>query len=129
MEIVPFSRNLARLERRVVNRLAFRMMQLVPAWAVLVHHGRSTGREYRSPVAVFIRHGRYRIALSHGRESDWVRNVLMAGRFELEWNGRTVTMVEPILGSDPTFHWAPWSVRLLLRGTGAPDYLEARPVR
>ncbi|WP_433666866.1 nitroreductase/quinone reductase family protein [Nocardia sp. CA-136227] len=128
METVPFSRNLARLERRVINRLAFRMMQLIPAWAVLVHHGRISGREYRSPVAVFSHHDRYRIALSHGRESDWVRNVLMAGRFELEWNGRTVTAVEPMLGSDPPSRWAPWSVRLLLRAAGAPDYLEARPV-
>jgi len=61
---------------------------------VVVHHvGRTSGREYRTPVAGFA--GRdddgvvvAATALTWGRDADWCRNALAAGRYTLTRAGR-----------------------------------------
>ncbi len=54
-------------------------------------HGRwRTHRHYRTPVLVFRRGHHFIIALTYGRESQWVQNVLADGGCQLENMGRTV---------------------------------------
>ena len=49
--------------------------------------GRKTHRQYSTPVLVF-RHGRgFIIALTYGRQSQWVHNVLAEGGCQLETQG------------------------------------------
>jgi deazaflavin-dependent oxidoreductase (nitroreductase family) len=58
-----------------------------PLVATLVHRGRRSGREYRTPVGARIIGDRVWIPLSFGTRSDWCRNVLAAGGCEVHWKG------------------------------------------
>jgi hypothetical protein len=54
-------------------------------------------RRYRTPVLVFRRGNRLIIALTYGRESQWVHNVLAQDGCELETEGRTISLSHPYL--------------------------------
>jgi deazaflavin-dependent oxidoreductase (nitroreductase family) len=124
---MPLPQGLAKFNRVVTNQITGVVAGRLPGFGIVVHTGRKSGRVYRTPVNVFPHDGRYRIALTYGPDSDWVRNVLAAGRFELETAGHTLTLTDPIVQHDPGARWAPIGVRQVLGVVSAPDYLEARP--
>ena len=64
----------------------------LPGFGVVVHTGRRTHRQYRTPVNVFRRADRYIIALTYGPDADWVRNVRASGGCELETRGHTLRL-------------------------------------
>lgn len=66
-----------------------------PLWAVLRHRGRRSGRTYAIPIAVIATDTTFVIALAWGRETDWVRNVLAAGRCTIRWKGADHECIEP----------------------------------
>ncbi|MBF6135576.1 nitroreductase family deazaflavin-dependent oxidoreductase [Nocardia otitidiscaviarum] len=88
-------RVLARVNRRITNPAFLGAAARLPGYANVVHVGRRTGRRYRTPVGTTWRGTELRIALNYGQGSDWVRNTLAAGRFELEHRGRVLAMTEP----------------------------------
>ena len=73
------SRRVARFNKRVTNRIQGLFAWLVPPWAVILHRGRRSGREYRTPLFAFRRDRTLVIALLYGRESDWLRNLCDGG--------------------------------------------------
>lgn len=117
----PLPRWLARANRRVTNRVLGLAAPHVPGFGVLTHVGSRTGREHTAVVNVFRSGAGYRIALTYGRESDWVRNVLAAGGCTLLTRGRRITLVDPRLVHDPSRSWAPPVVRQVLGVIGAAD--------
>lgn len=62
---------------------------------VLTHIGRSSGRTYRTPLDAHPVDGGYLFVLVYGSRSDWVRNVLAAGRVQLTINGQDLELVSP----------------------------------
>lgn len=85
-------RGVTRFNKAVVNPVQRMYAWLVPPWAVVLHRGRRSGREYRTPVLAF-RHGHTLIiALLYGEESDWLRN-LRAGPGGVVRLGRTTELV------------------------------------
>ncbi|QOR71697.1 nitroreductase family deazaflavin-dependent oxidoreductase [Ruania alkalisoli] len=64
-------------------------------WPVLVHEGRSSGAEYRTPMDAHPVPGGYLFVPVYGLQSDWVRNVLAAGRARLVVDGREVELTAP----------------------------------
>lgn len=65
--------------------------------AVVHHVGRSSGREYRTPVTP-IGAGpadEFVVGLPYGSRADWVRNVLAAGTARVTYDGRTWTVDRP----------------------------------
>lgn len=88
-------RRTARCNRAVTNHLARPLAARVPGMAVVIHRGRRSGREWRTPVMVFRSGGGYLIALTYGRGSDWVRNVLAAGGCDLVIRGRRRRLHDP----------------------------------
>src|SRR5262245_50382158 len=94
-------RRLARFNRVAANRLIAPIAARLPGFGVVIHHGRRSGREYRTPVGAFRTPYGYVIALNYGM-TDWARNVLAAGGCELETRGRRVLLIEPRLVRDPT---------------------------
>src|SRR6266851_5514108 len=68
----------------VTNRITSRFAARLPGFGVLTHVGRKSGRVYRTPVNVFRAPEGFLIALTYGRESEWVQNVLAAGNCQLE---------------------------------------------
>nr|WP_067847651.1 nitroreductase family deazaflavin-dependent oxidoreductase [Nocardia lijiangensis] len=118
-------RAVARFNRHVTNPVAGLVAGTVPPFAMVRHKGRRSGRAYRTPVWVFEDDGVYRIALTYGREAEWVKNVLAAGVFELETKGHAVTLRDPVVLEDSSASWAPLGVRQVLWGIGAKHYLRA----
>ena len=123
---MPIPRRIARFNRRVTNPILGPIVVRLPGFGILVHRGRRSGREYRTPVLSFRRGDRLVFALTYGTETDWVRNVLAAGSCDLIMRGRAIHLVEPRLFHDPTHQAVPRIVRLGLAMLRADDFLELR---
>src|SRR5262249_31501144 len=110
--------------QRYVNPVTQRVAGKLPAFGLLTHRGRKTGRTYRTPVNVFRRGDPYFFFLPYGSEAQWVKNVVAAGGCSLETRGRVVELVEPELITDPELRPAPPVVRFVEgRIAGATQYL------
>jgi deazaflavin-dependent oxidoreductase (nitroreductase family) len=117
----------ARFNRRVTNRVATPVLRRLPGFGVVHHVGRRSGRAYRTPVNIFEVDGDYVVALTYGRETDWVRNVVAAGGCELEVRGRRVRCTAPRLEHDPTAARIRLPERPVLRLLGVADFLRLAP--
>jgi deazaflavin-dependent oxidoreductase (nitroreductase family) len=89
---------LARFNRRLPNRVirTFAGRRLSPV-ALMVHQGRRSGRQYRTPVMPLPVGDGFLVSLPYGPERDWVRNVLAAGRCTLQRGGRRFELADPRL--------------------------------
>lgn len=72
---MPFPKAITRFNRRVTNPILGRLAGRLAPFAIVVHRGRRTGREYRTPVMAFPRREGVVFALTYGLDVDWVRNV------------------------------------------------------
>jgi len=126
---MPIPRGVARFNTRVTNRLTGHFAGWMPGLAIVTHSGRRSGRTYRTPVNVFPDGDRYLFALTYGAESDWVRNVLAAGRCEIRTRGRTVELVAPQRFADPTRRLVPVPARWILALLSVNEFLAMTPGR
>jgi deazaflavin-dependent oxidoreductase (nitroreductase family) len=120
---MPLSRGLAAFNRRVTNHVTGPFAGRLPGFGIVVHRGRRSHREYRTPVNVFVAAGGYVVALTYGADSDWIKNVLAAGGCELVTRGRTVRLSAPELFHDETRRHLPRLVRPILRMLGVADFM------
>lgn len=106
-------KSLARFNRVVTNRIQGVWAPFVPPFAVIVHKGRRTGREYRTPVLAFRAGKRLYVGLPYGSDTDWVRNLLARERGGMERLGRAGRLSEPrvVTGGDDL----PGAARLIVR--------------
>lgn len=96
----------------------------VPGFAIVVHRGRRTGREYRTPVNAFRSPAGVVIALTYGPDRDWVRNVLAAGGCTIERHGRPRRFHHPaVRQDDEALQHVPAPVRLALALLGVSAVL------
>jgi deazaflavin-dependent oxidoreductase (nitroreductase family) len=122
---MPLPRSLARLNRRFTNRITGRVAGRLPAFAIVVHKGRVSGRVYRTPVNAFRRRGGgYVIALTYGPDSQWARNVRAQGGCVLETMGRRLQATNPRTVRDPTRQLVPPPVRPILGLLGVDQFME-----
>ena len=99
----------------------------VPPGAVVVHRGRRSGREYRTPVMAFPEGDGVLIALTYGRRVDWLANVLAAGECRVVRGGRDVEAVDPIvLTGSAALASVPGWVRPALRALDVTEVLRLR---
>ena len=81
-----------------VNKRVFNPLELARGERpVLTHVGRVSGTTYRTPLDAHPVEGGYLFILVYGTGSDWVRNVLAAGRAQLTIDGRDVALTSPRL--------------------------------
>jgi deazaflavin-dependent oxidoreductase (nitroreductase family) len=120
---VPIPRGVARMNRVVTNRITGLFAGRAPGFGVIVHQGRRSGREYRTPVNVFAEPGGYLVALTYGPDSDWVKNVLAGNGCDLEVRGRRVRLVDPRIVHDESRRGVPPVVRTTLGLLGVTDFL------
>jgi deazaflavin-dependent oxidoreductase (nitroreductase family) len=83
-----------RLPNRVIGTIAGRRLSPV---ALVVHQGRRSGREYRTPVMPLPLADGFLVSLPYGPERDWVRNVLAAGGCTVRRGGRRFELAGPRL--------------------------------
>lgn len=121
---MPFPRWLARVNLHITNRVLGPLARRVPIMGVVIHEGRKSRHKYRTPVMVFRRGNCCVIALTYGRDSQWVQNVLAAKGCELEIRKRTTRMSHPRVFHDDRRESVPTFVRLFLGILNVSDFLE-----
>jgi len=111
---MPLPASLARFNRHVTNRVSRHVAGRLPGFGIVIHRGRRSGREYRTPVNAFRRPGGFEFALTYGM-TDWVRNLLHAGGGLLVYRGRTYRLSNPtIVDEDAGGTHVPRPVRAIL---------------
>jgi deazaflavin-dependent oxidoreductase (nitroreductase family) len=114
----------ARFARDYVNPVAQHFAGRMPPFAMIRHVGRSSGREYRTPIMVFRTQDGFVIALTYGPGTDWVRNVFAAGEATIDYRGREIEVADPRLTKGAEVRrWLPWPVRIALRLMRVDDFL------
>ena len=121
---MPAPRWLARFNLLVTNRILGPLALYVPGMGVIVHVGRKTQRVHRTPVLIFRQRNRFVIALTYGRESEWVRNVIARNGCELETRGTSLRLTSPYLYHDDKRRAMPGFVRFMLGLMTVSDFLE-----
>jgi len=117
-------RRIAHFNRMVTNRLTRPLAPWLPGFGVVVHNGRTSQREYRTPVNVFKTDDGFVFALTYGKDADWVKNVFAAGGCELVTRGKHYRLTRPRLVHDESRHFVPALPRSILRLVGVADFLQ-----
>ncbi len=115
---------MARINRVATNRVTRPLLRRLPGFGVVVHHGRRSGRRYETPVNVFRMRPGLRIALTYGRDSDWVKNVVAAGGATIVTRGRELTLTAPRITHDPKRTGARLLERPMLALLRVDDFLD-----
>ncbi|GAB4086679.1 hypothetical protein GCM10028784_33090 [Myceligenerans cantabricum] len=85
-----------RFNRSVTNRAQVRTAGSAGATMGLLHHrGRSSGREYVTPIGPSPVPGGFAVVLPYGPDTDWMRNLRAAGSAVLRFDGRTYRVDHP----------------------------------
>ena len=121
---MPAPRWLARFNLRLTNRLLGPIASRLPGMGVVVHVGRKSHHLYRTPVLIFRRGDRLIIALTYGRESQWVHNVLAEGGCDFDTERHTLRLTNPSLFHDERREAMPALVRFMLGLLNVSDFLE-----
>jgi deazaflavin-dependent oxidoreductase (nitroreductase family) len=120
---MPLPRALARFNRVATNQVGRLLAPRLPGAANIVHRGRKSGREYRTPISAFRRPGGYAAALTYGPGAEWVQNVLAAGSAVLEMRGGQVRVTNPRVIHDPAYRLVPPLVGAILGLLDADAFL------
>jgi deazaflavin-dependent oxidoreductase (nitroreductase family) len=127
---VPIPLQVARFNRVVTNRLTGRLAKYLPMFGVLVHTGRRTQRQYRTPLNVFQPDAdRYVIALTYGPDVEWLKNLKASGGGRLETRGQTWAVSQPRVFHDERRALMPLPVRVVLGLLKAYDFVELKGIR
>lgn len=126
---MPLPARLARINRYITNPFMRLFAGWLPPFAIVVHRGRRSGREYRTPLWAFP-HGReVVIALTYGADRDWVRNVLADDGCVLIRGGLMMPLSHPrIVEGEEGMRLMPRPVRPVLKVTGVTKVLRLSPV-
>src|SRR5438105_1870421 len=113
----------AAFNRAVTNRITSRSAARLPGFGVVTHAGRKSARLYKTPLNVFRVPDGFIIALTYGRDSEGVRNVMAAGGCCLESRCTVYQLSAPTIVHDPTRRRFPFFVRIVLQIIGAEDFI------
>jgi deazaflavin-dependent oxidoreductase (nitroreductase family) len=92
--VIDAVRRLARATKRLPLKSAGRL----GAYASVVRHvGRTSGREYETPVHAVPTGDGFAVALPYGSNSDWVKNVRARGRAVIIQDGNEYRVDQPML--------------------------------
>jgi deazaflavin-dependent oxidoreductase (nitroreductase family) len=124
---MPLPKSLARFNLSVTNPILGHAAKRLPGFAIVLHMGRRSGREYRTPVNLFRAGDSFVIALTYGADTQWVRNVLAAGGCRVLTRGRELPLTAPRIVRDPRRGPVPAPVRPLLGAIGVDDFMLLTP--
>ena len=120
---MPIPRIVRQWNRAGLNRVTKHVAPWAPGFGVVIHRGRRSGLLYQTPVSVFPAEDGYVFALTHGPDTDWVKNVLAAGGCELRTRGRAVRLTSPRLYHDESRRDIRSLERQVLRIISVADFL------
>ena len=127
---MPLPLALGRFNTRVTNRIIGPILVRFPWYGWLVHVGRRTGRQYKTPIMLFVRGDRGVIALTYGERTQWLKNVLAAASCSFESPGDAPVQLEsPEFVHDPSRRLVPRIMRIPLTILRVSDFLVLRVVK
>jgi deazaflavin-dependent oxidoreductase (nitroreductase family) len=80
---VPLPESVARFNRVGTNRITRPLATRLPWFALIVHRGRKSGTEYRTPVNAWLDDENVIVALTYGPGTDWLKNLEAGGGGEV----------------------------------------------
>jgi len=90
---------------RYINPVAVPLARFMPGITVIRHRGRTSGRQFETPVSAYRKGDTVAIMLAHGK-TNWVKNILAAGEADIRLGRRDLHLVNPRIvpagGDDPT---------------------------
>jgi deazaflavin-dependent oxidoreductase (nitroreductase family) len=95
MAVMQLPQWLARFNRYFTNPIQRLWAGWAPAYGIIEHVGRKSGKEYRTPVNVFPTDDGVAILLTYGRNRDWVKNLTAANGGKVKHYGKTVSYTNP----------------------------------
>ncbi len=126
---MPIPHGMRRVNRVALNKITRQVAPWLPGLGVLIHRGRRSDKQYRTPINVFPRpDGRYILALTYGADTDWVKNVIAADGCELHTRGTHVELTAPRLIHDETRREIGVFARTILGLLHVYDFLELSAV-
>lgn len=75
---MPLPKGLAKFNRSITNRIARPFAARLSGFAVLHHEGRTSGREYETPLNAWRQDQEVLVALTYGPDVDWLKNARAA---------------------------------------------------
>ena len=88
------------------------------AYSIVRHVGRRSGHEYQNPVSAYPLGDGFVIPVLYGADSQWVRNVMAAGRFTLRTKCRDHLLERPeIIAPTQALQAYPRLMRTMMRNT------------
>jgi deazaflavin-dependent oxidoreductase (nitroreductase family) len=124
---MPIPRFVGRFNKYVTNPIARLVAGWLPPFAVVIHRGRVSGREYRTPVAAFRTKDGLVVALTYGADADWVKNVLKDGRCRVRRLGRVREATGPrIVTGAEGMKLVPALIRIPLTLLNVTEFLTLR---
>jgi len=125
---VPIPEQVARWNKVGLNRVARHIAPWLPGLGLIVHRGRRSGREYRTPVEVFQARDGFIVALTYGADTDWLRNIQAAGGGLLRTRGLTFQVSEPRVYHDEERTGVRPAERQVLRLLDVADFVHLTAV-
>lgn len=126
---MPIPHGMRRVNKIALNKVTRQLAPWLPGLGVLIHRGRRSGTQYRTPVSVFPRPGgRYVVALFYGPDTDWLKNVMAAGGCELLTRGTHIELTAPRLFHDESRSEIRVLERTVLGWLDVSDFVELRVV-
>ena len=123
---MPIPKQVARWNKAGVNRVARHIAPRMPGLGLIVHRGRRSGREYRTPVEVFQARDGFIVALTYGTDTDWLRNIQAAGGGLLRTRGLTFQVSEPRVYHDEERTGIRPAERQMLRLLDVADFVHLK---
>lgn len=103
---------------KYINPLMTPISRKLPGMSVIKHTGRTSGTPYETPVTSYRKGNTLAIGLIHGK-TNWVKNVLAAGKADIRASGKDLHLVNPRVvpagTKDPSL---PFLARLMARKSG-----------
>jgi len=99
----------------VTNRLSRPLAGWLPGFAVIVHRGRKSGAEYRTPVNAWVGDDDVIVALTYGRDTDWLKNLTAAFGGEVVAGRGNYRVGQPVLIGSEGMKRMPALARPILR--------------
>ncbi len=122
-------RRMARFNKKVPNKVVLHLAGFLPGMGIVTHVGRRTRNVYRTPVLVFRTKDGFRIALTYGRDSEWVKNALAHGAVRLTTRRTTHELTDPEIVTDLHRQHVLWFERGFLRLLRVSDFIDFHAAR
>lgn len=119
---MPLPRALALFNRVVSNNLLAPLAHILPNFALVVHRGRVSGREYRTLVNFWKDDESAIVALTYGSEVDWLKNLRAARGGAIVNRGTTWWVGSPVVIGDKGMERMPGTVKVLLEAMGVDEF-------